>query len=75
MGETNPPAAHSNDCPCLQRLPMPLKHLSHQDNTTRRRHVWKAYQPRMWNILHVHKLSKVGINRDQNSVFGRGTFE
>ena len=54
---------------------MPLKHFGHQGNTPHRRHVRKAHQPRVWNISHIHKLSEVGVDRHQNSAFGRGTFE
>ncbi len=75
MGETDPLPADRHDSPSFQRLPVLLKHFSHQGNTLRCRYVWKAHQPCMWNILHVHKLSEVSVDRYQNSVFGRSVFE
>ena len=39
------------------------------------RHVGESHQPYMRSLLHIDKLSEVGINRHENSAFGSGVTE
>ncbi len=54
---------------------MPVKHFGHQGNAPLHRHIWKAHQPRMGSIPYVDKLSKIGIDRHQDSAFVSGAFD
>ena len=75
MRNADTSATNRDNRPRFQCMTMPLKHLGHEDNTLRRRHVRKAHQAHMRSFLYIDKLSEVGIDRDQNSAFGGGVME
>ena len=49
---------------------MSLKDRGHQGNSSIRRHVWQAHQPRMGRVMHIDERCEVGIECHQNPVFG-----
>ncbi|MDE2992391.1 MAG: hypothetical protein OXU67_00760 [Chloroflexota bacterium] len=54
----------------VQCLPMSPDDLGHQFNALRRRHIRKADQPRMRNVMQINQLPEVRVNRNQNAVLG-----
>lgn len=75
MRNADSSATNRDHCLRFQRMAMPLKHLGHEGNALRRRHVREAHQAHMRSVPHIDKFSEVGINRHQNSAFRGGTLE
>jgi len=49
---------------------MVFDHLAKQFDAPFSRNVWNPNEPRMRNSIQVNEFAKVGVNRDQDSVFG-----
>lgn len=75
MGNTDSSATNRDNRLRFECIAMPLKHLGYQGNALRRRHIGEAHQAHMRSLLHIDKLSEVGIDRHQNSAFGGGATE
>ena len=75
MGNADTTVADRDNRLYFQRLAMSLEYLGDQGNASLRRHVWEAHQACMRDLLHVDKLSEVGIDRHQNSAIGGSAFQ
>ena len=75
MGNADSSTANRDNCLCFKCTAMPFKHLGYQGNALCCRHVGEAHQAPMRSLLHIDKLSEVGIDRHQDSAFGGGATE
>ena len=54
---------------------MSVNHLRHQGDALARGDIREAHQAGVLEAPDVHQFSEIGVDRDQNSAFGSGSFE